>query len=174
MYKAKLLVGSVALLALGGCDYVNLGFGGNEVEGNQANISVALTNQAGDAAGGKPGGPEGGQAADAGVTSSRSLQGLANGGKPGAGGGLGAGGIEPGILVGTWSDNGDCNNPQVEFLADGSFRSFNGGGGQWQLDGSTLTLSGDGGTATMQLQSFDGRVLTALDPNGQPSRSTRC
>lgn len=168
-----MLVGALAVLTLGGCDALNLGFGGNEVAGNQANISVALSNQAGDA-GGKPGGPGGTETADAGVTSSRSLQQAGAGGKPGAEGGLAAGGIDPGILVGSWSDSGNCNNPEVEFLADGTFRSFNGGGGQWQLNGNTLTLSGDGGTATMQLQSFDGRVLSALDPNGQPSRSTRC
>lgn len=174
----KAILATAAMLTLGGCNFAQL-VGGNTVEANQA---TAATNQAAPL-GDKPGqqgqqGQNPPQFASAGVTTSRSLQpGGGQGGKdPGAAGqGLGPGaGIDPGVLVGSWSDSGDCNNPQVEFLSDGSFRAFNGGGGEWQLDGDALTLSGDGGTITLHVRSFDGRVLVAANPNGQLSSSTRC
>lgn len=168
MKKSALIL---AVLALGGCDAMKLG-SDNESAANQTGMAA---NQAANA-GGKPGGQTPTQVGDAGVTTSRTLQQLAGNG--GTGGkdpsaGLGGGTVDPAMLIGSWTDNGNCDMA-VEFLNDGTFRSYNGGGGDWRLDGGTLTLSGDNGTLALRLQAVDGQTILATNPDGSVGRSTRC
>lgn len=162
-------VAAAGLLVLAGCD--RLGFGapaGNQVSANQVN-AVAEANQSGgkDPATGTP-------AASAGVTTSRSLAGL-NGNSPTGGKdptGL-AGAVDPALLVGSWTDDGDCSR-EIVIRSDGTFRHFNGGEGEWQLDGDVLTFSGNEGSITLRVQSLDQQALVAANPDGTLGRSTRC
>lgn len=167
------MLAMTVLLPLTGCDYVSFGLGGNEAEtantSLQANQSAALS--------GKPAGngaQQGQQVASAGVTTSRSLQfGQGDlGGKVPADMGAGAA-VTPATLLGTWTDNGDCDMG-VEFFADGTFRSYNGGGGEWSLQGDSLELSGDNGTLTLRLRATDNDTILATNPDGSVGRSTRC
>jgi hypothetical protein len=173
----KRVVLVAAILALGACDFVKGGLAGGEVT-NQANMAAG-TNQTA-AAGDKPGSQIPPRIADAGVTTSRSLQAFSNTGAGDLGSktpiAVGADGevvITPALLIGSWTDNGNCNQA-VQFLPDGTFRSFNGGGGEWQLDGEMLFLSGQGGNTTLRLESSDGRTILTTNPNGTTGRSTRC
>ena len=157
---------TVALAALGlaSCGYVDLSFGGDE--GNQS------ANQAANAAAPASGNQV--QAANAGVTSSRSLQQLQGGGAGGKDPTAGGGGpINAALLVGAWGDDGDCSSP-TEIFADGTFRAPNGGEGNWRLEGNTLIATGPGGAATMQLTSVTATELVGTDAQGQPGRSIRC
>ncbi|MDQ8758156.1 hypothetical protein RCO27_18165 [Sphingosinicella sp. LHD-64] len=173
----KTVVLAAAVLTLGACDFVKGGLSGGVVA-NQANMA-AEGNQ-GAAPGGKPTGQGSTQVADAGVTSSRSLQAFSNNGA-GAGGGKdpsggfgdGAVAISEAMLIGSWTDNGNCGMA-VQFLPDGTFRSFNGGGGDWELDGEMLFLSGQGGNTSLRLEASDARTILTTDPNGTRGRSTRC
>jgi len=155
---------ALAALGLASCGYVDVNFGGG---GNDQNA-----NQAGNAAAPATGNQA--QAADAGLTSSRSLQQLQGGG---AGGGkdpaAGGGPINAALLVGSWGDDGDCSNP-TEIFADGTFRAPNGGQGNWRLEGNTLVATGPGGAATMQITSVSATELVGIDAQGAPGRSVRC
>jgi hypothetical protein len=167
---------AAALIGLAGCDMVPLPFGGNQSAAtNQAN-AAAEANQA-QATGGKDPASGGAQTADAGVTTSRSLAGLTGaqgaGGKDPAAIQAGAGGATAAMLIGSWADDGDCSQ-ELTFYEDGTFRSFTGGTGEWRLDGDTLTLSGDGGSLALQLQSIDRNEMVAVNPQGQVGRSIRC
>lgn len=159
----KTTVGAALLLmALGGCEQLGLGGGGDEnAQGN------AAANQA---AGGKDPAGQNMQLSDAGVTTSRSLQPVAGdaGGKPAA-----QGTVSPAMLVGSWGDNGDCTK-DVELFADGTFASFNGGQGQWRLEGDQLIFSWADGGSTMRLQSVDADNLIVINPDGSTGRSQRC
>lgn len=174
----KKLVLVAAVLTLGACDFVKGGLPGG-LAANQVNMAAEGNQMA--AAGDKPGSQTPARIADAGVTTSRSLQAFSNNG---AGSDLGsknpialdANGevaITPALLIGSWTDNGNCNQA-VEFLPDGTFRSFNGGGGQWQLDDGMLFLTGQGGNTTLRLETTDGRTIMTTNPNGTTGRSTRC
>lgn len=168
MKKAGLVL---AILALGGCDAIKLGFG-NDSTADPTNMA-APTNQTA-ALGGKPTGATPTQAGDAGVTTSRTLQQLSgNSGGKVPSGDMADGTVDAGMLIGSWTDNGNCDMA-VEFLTDGTFRSYNGGGGDWRLDGDTLTLSGDNGDMALRLRAVDGQTILATNPNGSVGRSTRC
>ena len=173
--KKPTIMAVAAMLALTGCDQLGLTLpGGGKDDANAAN-AVAPGNQSA-AAGGKPtaGGASGTQVADAGVTNSRSLQAMSSsGGKPGAGGGGGAGGINAELLTGSWTDNGDCDMA-VDIFTDGTFTSWNGGNGNWVLNGNVLTMSGPGGSFTLRLQQVDSDTLVVTNPDGSVGRSTRC
>lgn len=188
--RAKALMLVAAMAALGGCNLI----GGAMVANDSAaadNVAGAPANGVADA--GQPTGDKradggaaapGQQAGDAGITNSRSLQafsgnsggmpgGPAPGGKEPTLGGGGPGLISPQALVGRWADNPDCTM-DVTFFADGTFRSFNGGGGNWRLNGNSLNLSGGGGSHTMEIMSFDGQVMQVRNPDGSVGRSRRC
>ncbi len=191
--KAKALMLAVAVTALGGCNLIG---GGATADDSAAaeNVAGAAGNGVADAQPGgdkRAGGGEGapGQPGDAGITNSRSLQafsgnggampdGAALGGKEGIGGGSGGGSsgggiISPQALVGRWADNPDCSM-DVTFFADGTFRSFNGGGGNWRLNGNSLNLAGGGGSYDMEILSYDGQVMQLRNPDGSIGRSRRC
>ncbi|MGZ8310736.1 MAG: hypothetical protein ACXWUP_04965 [Allosphingosinicella sp.] len=161
---------AVALLALAGCD--RFGFFPGGATGNDSK-SAAADNAATASARPKANGPS-----DAGVTTSRSLAGLSGGQQ-----GLGdkeAGAIQAGaqsfpaeMLLGSWSDDGNCKLG-IEFRPDGTFQNANGEGGNWSLEGDVLTVSGGGGRMQLRIQSIDaGRVVT-INPDGTTGQSTRC
>jgi hypothetical protein len=156
-------------LALGACDYVNFSVGGNDSNSAAANAAAGAGNAQ---AATTP--------ADAGVTTSRSLAGLGvgnagTGGKDPSAGSVpaGAGAIDPQLLLGRWTDDGNCKR-DIEFRPDGTFRSFTGGEGSWELSGDVLTLSGVNGNFQLRLQSLDPDTMMTVNPQGQLGRSTRC
>ena len=168
MSKAVILV-AFACLGLAGCDRLGLGQG-DPAAGNGSNEAAAGNEaQAGNAS----------RAAinDAGITRSRSFAGLTGGSQSGkdpvAVPAAAQGAIDPGLLVGRWSDDGNCK-ATFEFLADGTFRTFEGGGGGWSLDGPTLTLTGPGESMQITLRSIDSQRLVSVNPDGTFGQSTRC
>lgn len=168
MKRAWLIAGVAAMM--GGCDYVNFSVGGDEANSAAGNAAAPANAQA--SAGGTPAG--------AGVTTSRSLAGLGvgnagTGGKDPSAGATpaGASGIDPELLVGRWTDDGDCKR-DIEFRPDGTFRSYTGGEGSWELAGDVLTLTGVNGSFELRLQSLDDDTMMTLNPQGARGRSTRC
>ena len=155
--KVRLLLAGALLTALGACEQLGISSGEDPAANNVA------ANQSG---GAKDPAANGQQISDAGITSSRSLQ--PAGGKP-----ADAGGIDPALLIGTWGDNGDCTK-DVQLLADGTFTSHTGGGGQWAVNGDQLTFSGANGSFTMRLQTVDANNLIVVNPDGSIGRSQRC
>jgi hypothetical protein len=166
--RRQTLLAATALFGLAACDKIPF-LQGDKVE---ANGSVAATEAAGNAS----------AAAippDAGITSSRSLAGLAagnaNGGKdPGVAIEAGArqGIIDP-RLVGRWSDSGDCKDA-VELRADGSFRTHNNLGGSWQVEGDDLVFSGNGTEVRLRLDSVEPNRIVNTDAQGNTGQTTRC
>ena len=160
------LLAAMMLVTLSGCDVLSLaGIGGNETENVSANQS----------AGAKDPAAQNVQVADAGVTSSRSLQPLANPSEAGEKVPTAIpAGFDGNLLLGRWGDFGDCSKNVIEFNPDGSFRAANGGIGQWSLDGDQLTFSGDQGQIRVTLESIDGNRLTIVHANGTRGQSQRC
>ncbi len=160
------LLAVAMLVTLSGCDVLELaGFGGNETGNVSANQS----------AGSKEPEAQNLQIADAGVTSSRSLQPLANLSETGAKDPTAIpAGFDGNSLLGRWGDFGDCSKNVIEFHPDGSFRAGNGGIGQWSLDGDQLTFSGDQGEIRVRLEAIDSNRLTIVHANGTRGQSQRC
>ncbi|MBX3562826.1 MAG: hypothetical protein KF780_13560 [Sphingomonas sp.] len=180
--KAKLGMLCGAALTLGGCHLIGSAFAGNETA-EPGNVAATADANLAAPAGGKrsgDGGDNGGdpRIADAGITTSRSLQAFAGGGPggkdPSVGGGPGGVvGLSPQTLVGRWADDANCAT-FIQINADGTFRSYTGGSGGWRLDGDQLHLSGDGGTFTLAIQAYDGRSMQVVNPDGSAGRSIRC
>ena len=75
------------------------------------------------------------------------------------------------FMIGTWTDDGDCDHA-VEFLGDG--RYFAGGsGGIWQLDGHELTLTSDN-ILVIQVVPLDEDTIGVIGADGSVGESTRC
>lgn len=163
-----------ALLVLGGCDYVQVSLGGNQAnEANQATANTSII--------APPGPRNDARPADGGVTTSRSLQprvpddSIPPGGKdPGAGveGPPGAA-VDPEFIVGRWGDEGTCAST-IEFFGNGTFRSANGGRGNWRIEGDRLIFSGQGRSITLRLRVVNRDVVIGTDANGASGRSQRC
>lgn len=81
--------------------------------------------------------------------------------------------LTPAFLVGRWGDNGDCTRPVV-FRADGTFRAFQGGEGQWSLRGDRLTMSGDRGITVLRVSALGRGRLAIVNPDGSRGTSQRC
>ncbi len=81
--------------------------------------------------------------------------------------------VTPQFLVGRWGDNGDCTK-DIIFNADGTFRSYTGGGGNWRIDGDTLTMTGASGTGTLHMQRLNDNQLLLGNPDGSTGISQRC
>lgn len=100
-----------------------------------------------------------------------------DGGKPAGAAGpadsADAGSFDAGSMIGRWADVGDCANA-IEFTADGRFTAPGGGAGTWSLQGDQLTLSGPGGTQTVQVTSLDQNAMYAVNPDGSVATSQRC
>lgn len=77
------------------------------------------------------------------------------------------------LLVGRWTDNGNCSSDAVDFTADGRFVTTTGARGTWSLVGNRLTFHGQTSvSATVTAQSRDRITLTHAD--GSAGSSTRC
>jgi hypothetical protein len=164
------VVFAVACLALAGCD--RLGFGSKEPAATNGSAEADAGNDARAETDSPPSG-----ISDAGVIRSRSLAGLTGGtigGKdPGAIPAAAPGPIQPGLLVGRWSDDGNCKQ-EFEFLADGTFRTFDGVEGGWALNGDTLTLTGPGDPLQVTLRALDADRLVVVNADGSSGDSIRC
>jgi hypothetical protein len=164
------LLAATALFVLTACDQIPF-LQGDKVE---ANGSVAATNAAAGNASAAA------TPSDAGITSSRSLAGLAAG-NPDGGGKDPAAAIEAGArqgtldprLVGRWSDSGDCKDA-VELRADGSFRTHNNLGGRWQVEGDFLVFSGNATEVRLRLDSVEPNRIVNTDAQGNTGQTTRC
>ena len=77
-------------------------------------------------------------------------------------------------LVGRWGDDGDCSHGTT-FNADGTFSSdTTGGGGQWTLEGNTLTMSGKANEVHVTLQWLDADHTRVTNADGSVGNSQRC
>jgi len=168
--KKVTIVVALAWLGLAGCD--RLGFGQKDPADTNGSAETDAGNDARADAGSANG------ISDAGITRSRSFAGLTGGGStggkdPGAIPASAQGAIQPGLLVGRWSDDGNCKQ-DFEFLADGTFRTFEGVEGGWSLDGETLTLTGPADPLQVTLRTLDADRLVVVNADGTTGQSTRC
>lgn len=161
-----ILLAATMLVTLSGCDILaRLGLGDDET----ANLSA---NQA---SGAKDPATQNLQIADAGVTSSRSLQPLsANMSQDAAKDPAGTATFDPNLLLGRWGDFGDCTKNVITFAGDGTFLAGNGGVGHWELSGNQLTFSGDQGEIRVTLEAIDANRLTVVQADGSRGQSQRC
>jgi hypothetical protein len=81
--------------------------------------------------------------------------------------------LTPAQLVGRWGDNGDCSK-DIVFNADGTFRSYTGGSGNWSLNGDVMTMSGAAGTFQVRVSILNGNQLLIGNPDGTIGISQRC
>ena len=160
------LLSVAMLMTLSGCDVLSLaGIGGNETENVSANQSAGPKD---------PTSTQNVQIADAGVTSSRSLQPVAANASETGGKVPAAGAFDANMLLGRWGDFGDCSKNVIEFFDDGTFRSGDGGIGRWEVAGDQLTFSGAGGEIQVRLEAMDANRLTIVHANGTRGQSQRC
>ena len=165
--KRSTLFVITALLALPACDKIPFLNGGNGSAdaGTAANASNTAA------------------AADAGITSSRSLAGLSGGTESGS---SPSGGKDPtateaastmGVadprLVGRWSDSGKCTDA-AELRADGTFLAANGATGRWAVAGNQLIFSGPGGEFRLRIDSVGPDRIMTTTQSGESGGSTRC
>lgn len=81
--------------------------------------------------------------------------------------------LSPAMLVGRWGDNGDCTK-DIVINADGTFRSYTGGGGRWTLDGDRMTMTGANGPYEVGVDVINGNTLRVRNPDGSVGTSQRC
>ena len=81
--------------------------------------------------------------------------------------------VTPTGLLGRWGDTGDCSK-DVIFRGDGTFRSYNGGEGDWRLAGERLTMTGKNGSFVLIVRLIDRNRLRILNPDGSVGISQRC
>jgi archaellum component FlaG (FlaF/FlaG flagellin family) len=77
-------------------------------------------------------------------------------------------------IVGTWSDSCANSRDSVTFAADGGYTTSD-GAGTWSLDGSTVTLSGDGQpmvTRWVMVSPTEARVTVVA--TGETETALRC
>lgn len=86
---------------------------------------------------------------------------------------LAAAPIDRSLLVGRWSDEFGCQGIITEFDEDGTMRA-DGRVGSWSLEGSTLTVTGNGRTQEMRLTEVSTTDLDAEGEDGQMLHSYRC
>ena len=169
MRKVAIVV-ALASLGLAGCD--RLGFGQKDsADANGSAEADAVNASRADAGTAQNG------ISDAGITRSRSFAGLTGGGAggkdPAAIPASSQGPIQAGLLIGRWSDDGNCKQ-DFEFLPDGTFRTFEGVEGGWSLDGETLTLTGSGDPLRVTLRMLDADRLVVVNADGTTGQSVRC
>jgi hypothetical protein len=79
----------------------------------------------------------------------------------------------PRQLLGRWGDNGDCSK-DVIFRGDGTFRSYNGGQGNWRIAGERLTMTGPNGSFELRVRRLGRDRLRIVNPDGSVGVSQRC
>jgi hypothetical protein len=89
------------------------------------------------------------------------------------GGGAQTSGIDPSLLIGRWTDNGDCSNA-FEYTADGRILLPDGSMALWRLNGDQLTLTGSNGSRTIRIASIDRSAAYGVNPDGSVESSQRC
>jgi len=161
------LICAIAPMALAGCDRIPFLQGDSAtVEANGAAANASAGNNAS-------------TVADAGITSSRSLSGLA--GNSGGQGGkdpnaiqarASEGGVDP-RLVGRWTDSGDCKS-FTELRPDGTFVADNGVVGRWEVNGDQLVLTNNGNEFRLSIDSVEANRIVTTSAQGQTGPSTRC
>jgi hypothetical protein len=77
------------------------------------------------------------------------------------------------MIVGRWGDNGDCTK-DILINADGTFRSYTGGGGTWSLNGDRLRMTGANGTGEVRVSIINTSTLVITNPDGSVGTSQRC
>jgi len=79
-------------------------------------------------------------------------------------------------LVGRWAERGNCRD-WMAYNADGTWTRADGSGGEWALQGNTLTASVNGGngagTATVR-KLPDGSINRTASFDGHTDHLTRC
>jgi len=160
------LAAGAALLALGGCERLGIGGGGNA----SANDSAS----AGNASGGGGKDPAGEAQANAGAAAAG---GGGEGGKDLSGGAIpassGGATLDRAFVAGRWTDTDDCDSA-VEFSPDGRFIANDGNEALWNLVGDRLIVTGTR-TLTMQVAPIDQNTMAVVNADGTlGARSTRC
>ncbi len=92
---------------------------------------------------------------------------------PGEAAGTSPAGIDAGLVVGRWTDTGDCA-AALEYTADGRVVAPDGSTGLWQLNGDQLTVTGPNGSQTVRITSIDQSAAYAVNPDGSVIASQRC
>lgn len=80
--------------------------------------------------------------------------------------------VSPQLLIGRWTDNGDCAD-FVEFAGNGQFTISSGGSGTWRLAGDRLTFTG-ASSVTVRVEPVSRDEVRLVQPDGSIGRSTRC
>ena len=161
------VLAAAMLTMLSGCDILSLaGIGDNQSDNMSSNQSASSKDPA----------SRNVQIADAGVTSSRSLQPLsANMSQDGAKDpSAAAATFDANMLLGRWGDYGDCTKNVIDFAEDGTFRAADGGVGHWELSGDQLTFRGAGGEISVRLEMLQSDHLTVVQADGSRGQSQRC
>lgn len=78
---------------------------------------------------------------------------------------------EAALLVGTWTDNGDCGST-ITFHSDGRFVVPT-GGGRWTLVGEQLSFIGQS-TVSARVRAVGNNRILLIHPNGTLGQSMRC
>jgi hypothetical protein len=82
--------------------------------------------------------------------------------------------VTPEMLIGLWSDNGDCNRGML-IRGDRSFHSFaTNEGGTWRLERDVLTLNYSAGIHTLRVVSIESDRVVMVTPDGGVGDSYRC
>jgi hypothetical protein len=77
----------------------------------------------------------------------------------------------PQLLIGRWTDDGDCGN-LIEFRANGEFITA-AASGRWQLVGEQLSFIGDR-TVTARARAVGNDRVLLIHPEGSLGQSVRC
>ncbi len=75
------------------------------------------------------------------------------------------------LMVGRWTDSGDCADA-LNFAADGTLQGPFGDGGRWEVNGNRLINVGNPRELTITV--IDADTLDTTTPEGETRRVTRC
>ena len=81
--------------------------------------------------------------------------------------------LDRNFLVGRWGDNGDCTK-DIVLNADGSFRSYTGGEGQWSIEGNRMRMAGKADALEAQVELIDQNTIRVTNADGSVGTSQRC
>lgn len=82
--------------------------------------------------------------------------------------------VSPDMLIGLWSDNGDCSRGML-IRGDHSFHSFaTGEDGTWRLERNVLTLNYSAGVHTLRVLAIEDDHVVMATPDGGVGDSYRC
>lgn len=169
MSNLRIAAAALALAVLGACDMSGLDRMQPEGNGTSGKVISAKADE-------PPATEPAGTVADAGLTSSRSLAGLAGRGDskdPSVVPTGSSAALDPQTLIGRWADDEACKE-DITIRPNGTFVSYTGGAGRWSVDGDRLSLTGEQGTFSVRIQSIEDDIMTVLNSDGSIGRSRRC